>query len=413
MDAVTNKRLRIIISVVYFALILGAFYLIFKTFFGILVPFIAAFLIAAVLHRPVQFITRKTPLRRSLVSTVFVLLILGAVGLLIFFAGSGLVDKLKSFYQFIILKLRNLSDLAEYIKTWLLGAIGFLPEKLRLSLSASITEFFRDLEQTGLESFSLSNLGIDWSSIVKHGGGMIKNTVVQIPSVLIAIVISVVACVFITIDYDKITAFIGRQFSDRNRKKLIDAKNLAKTTLSQMAKAYGLIILITTTELTVGFYILKFCKIFNSDFIVPLSLLIAIIDIIPVLGTGTVLIPWAVYSFITGDVAMGIGLIVLYAVILVIRQVIEPKLVAGQVGLSPIVTIIAMYVGTKTLGVLGFFILPFGVILIKKFNDEGIIHLFKSAPEYEEPVPVGVPAPEPEPAAGAREAEAGEGEPQE
>ena len=66
-------------------------------------------------------------------------------------------------------------------------------------------------------------------------------------------------------------------------------------------------------------------------------------------------------------------------VILVIRQILEPRLVAGQVGLPPIVTIIAMYIGTKTIGVLGFFILPFVVILIKELNDHGIIHLFKSA----------------------------------
>ena len=69
----------------------------------------------------------------------------------------------------------------------------------------------------------------------------------------------------------------------------------------------------------------------------------------------------------------------MYVIILVIRQIIEPKLVAGQVGLSPIVTIIAMYVGAKLLSVVGFFVVPFTVIVIKKFNDEGIIHLFKTA----------------------------------
>ena len=394
MDGVTQKRWSVIVSVLYYALILGAFYLIFKTFFGVLFPFIAAFLIAALLHRPVQFITRKTPLNRSVVSTVFVLLILGALGVLIFFAGSYLVDKLKSFYAFVVMKARDISSLAEQLKGWSVSAISFLPDKLRLSLTESITDFFDRIVEEGVQSVSSSAFSIDWSAILPKGVGMLRSTVGQIPSVLIGVVISIVACVFITIDFDKITAFVLRQFSDRNREKITNAKNLAKTTLSQMARAYGLIILITTTELTIGLYILKFCKIFNSDFIVPISLLIAIIDIIPVLGTGTVLIPWAVYSFISGEIPMGIGLIILYAVILVIRQIIEPKLVAGQVGLSPIITIMAMYVGTKTLGVLGFFILPFCVILIKKFNDVGLIHLFKK-----EPVPaVAVPAAQAPPA---------------
>ena len=361
-------------------MILAAFYLVFKTFFSLLVPFIFAFLVAVLLHRPVRMLSDKTPLNRSVVSTVLVLLIVGVFGMLLFFAGSAVAGKVKDFYAFIVLKVRNLSDLAEYVKNWLLSTIGFLPDKLRLSLTTSITEFFDDIIESGFENFSLSGLGIDWSSVLKQSGGMLKNTVVQIPSVLIGIVISVVACVFMTIEYDKIVAFVLRQFSDRNRQRILDAQLLAKKTLSQMAKAYGLIILITTTELTIGLYILKFCKIFNSDFIILIAFITAIIDIVPVLGTGTVLIPWAVYHFISGDISMGIGLLVIYVVILVIRQVIEPKLVAGQVGLSPIVTIIAMYVGTKTIGVLGFFILPFCVILIKKFNDEGIIHLFKKAP---------------------------------
>ena len=145
-----------------------------------------------------------------------------------------------------------------------------------------------------------------------------------------------------------------------------------------MIKAYCLIILITTFELTVGFYILKFVGVFDNPYIVFIAVAIAFIDIIPVLGTGTVLLPWAVISFIIGNVGLGIGLLVLYVIILVIRQIIEPKLVAGQVGLPPIATIIAMYIGSKTLGVLGFFILPFIVILVKVFNDAGLIHVFKS-----------------------------------
>ena len=93
------------------------------------------------------------------------------------------------------------------------------------------------------------------------------------------------------------------------------------------------------------------------------SIIIALIDIVPVLGTGTVMIPWSIYSFVTGEIGMGIGVLVIYAIISVIRQIIEPKLVAGQVGISPIITIIAMYVGIKVFGAIGIFILPFIVII--------------------------------------------------
>ena len=399
MKDLIEKRRGIIINVIYYALLLAAFYLLFKYLFGLLFPFIAAFLVAALLHRPVKYITGKTPLNRSVTSTVFVLLILGAVGILLFLAGNGIVGKVREFYQFITLKMKDMPAFFEEIKAWSVSTLGFLPEKLRLKATESVTLFFDDLIANGFKNFSISGLGIDWSSILAKGGGVLKNTVAQIPSVLIAMVISVVACVFITIDYDHIKAFVLRQFSDRNRKKLVDARDLAVKTLGGMLKAYTLIILITTTELCIGFYILKLLKIFLSDYIVIISFIIAIVDIIPVLGTGTVLIPWSIYSFISGDFGMGVGLLVMYVVILIIRQVIEPKLVAGQAGLSPIVTIIAMYVGTKTLGVLGFFILPFCVILINKFNEAGIIHLFKLPPK-ETPAadgdapPAGTEAPE-------------------
>ena len=91
------------------------------------------------------------------------------------------------------------------------------------------------------------------------------------------------------------------------------------------------------------------------------------------------LIPWSAYSFITGNIGLGIGLAVIYVVVFVIRQVIEPKLVAGQLGLSPIVTIAALYFGLKLYGVIGMFVTPVFIIMLKLLNDEGIIHLWKSS----------------------------------
>ena len=380
---VVERRRAILINAAYFALILAVFYLIFKTFFSLLVPFLVAFVVGALLHRPVTFLAKKTPLNRSVSSAVCVLLILAVLGTIIFFLGSQIVDRVRGFYSFLTAKLQNFSEVLEAVRDWVLSLVALLPETMRGNLGDSVTHFFDSLIKNGFQDFSLSNFSIDWSSLLSKGVGGLKNTVVQIPSVLIAIVISVVACVFVTVDYDRLKQFVVRQVPDRYRRRLHDGKTLALSTLKSMGKAYSLILLITMTELTVGFYILKWIGIFQSDYIILLAFVIAIIDIIPVLGTGTVLIPWAVYCFVTGSFSLGLGLILIYAIILVIRQVIEPRLVAGQVGLPPIVTIISMYIGTKTIGVLGFFILPFVVILIKKFNDEGIIHLFR-LPEKEE-----------------------------
>ena len=394
---IVEKRRAILINVLYFALLIAVFYFVLKTFLGILLPFIVAFLGAALVQRPVKFLHKKTRIPRGPLSAVVVLLMVAVVVLLLVLVGNRLFVRVRGFYDYVKLRLQNMPEFFEDIKGWLISAISFLPGSLRESATAGITDFFDRILEDGFQSFSLSGLGINWSSLLSRGAGTIKDTVVQIPSVLIGIVISIVACVFMTIEYDDVMGFIARQVPEHNREKLRRARVVASTTFKQMLKAYSLIVLITTTELCIGFYILKFLKIFDSDYIVIISIIIAIIDIIPVLGTGTVLIPWAVYSLVTGSIPMGVGLIVIYAVILVVRQVIEPKLVAGQAGLSPIVTIIAMYVGAKLFSVLGFFVLPFTVILINKFNEEGIIHLYKPRPSKDASEPEdGTPVPEPE-----------------
>jgi predicted PurR-regulated permease PerM len=118
---------------------------------------------------------------------------------------------------------------------------------------------------------------------------------------------------------------------------------------------------------------MRLIGVYSGSYIVIIAFVVSIVDIVPVLGTGTVLIPWAVYSLISGRVGMGIGLVILYAVITVLRQVIEPKLVAHQVGLPSIVTIMAMFLGARIFGAFGILLLPLTVIVVKLMLDEGII----------------------------------------
>lgn len=87
--------------------------------------------------------------------------------------------------------------------------------------------------------------------------------------------------------------------------------------------------------------------------------------------------PWAVISFVTGDVFLGVGIIVLYVTITVIRNIIEPKIVGRQVGLHPVVTLACMYVGTKVMGILGLFLFPVSMSILIQLNNSGKIKIFK------------------------------------
>jgi predicted PurR-regulated permease PerM len=146
--------------------------------------------------------------------------------------------------------------------------------------------------------------------------------------------------------------------------------------LGKMVKSYATLIFVTFCEVSIGLNILKLIGVYGGGYIIAISVVTAIVDILPVLGTGTILIPWAVYSLFTGNVGLGIGLIVLYALITVIRQILEPRLVSMNVGIHPVITLLGMYLGVRLFGVFGIFILPITFFLIKALNDEGIIHLW-------------------------------------
>ena len=115
-------------------------------------------------------------------------------------------------------------------------------------------------------------------------------------------------------------------------------------TIVKFIKAYSAIISITFIELSVGFWILRIPNPFL------LGAMIAIIDILPILGTGAVLIPWAIIALVLGQTKIGIGMFVLYIIITAVRQAIEPKIVGEQIGLHPIMTLILMYVGSTAYG---------------------------------------------------------------
>lgn len=388
MTDVERKR-KTIINLVYYAMIGAIFVLFIKYAMGICFPLVFAFLIAAVLQRPKNFLKKHTFLKDGFASVVSVFLLIFVLVFLVALIGVRAFEEIKSFVEYIALQLQNYESLILTIENTTMNLISKLPNFLSETLTESAQTLFvqirealagQSTELTDTIGGSLSSgFSISWITTPLSG---VISTAKLIPSFLIAIVITVVASCFMTADYDSIVNFIKIQFPEHKRNDLSRAKQILKSSLGKMGKAYLLIMLVTFIEMTLGLTVLRLLGIFQSNYIVVISIITAIVDIVPVLGTGTVLVPWAVYSLIVGDFAMAIGLAVIYGVITVIRQIVEPKLVAGQLGLSPVITIGAMYLGLKIFGVLGIIIAPLSIIMLKLLNDEGIIHLWKS-PSHE------------------------------
>jgi sporulation integral membrane protein YtvI len=210
------------------------------------------------------------------------------------------------------------------------------------------------------------------SNIVEQIPSFIGSMVVTIPQGLVFTLITIVATFYISLDYKRINEFIAIQIPPKVRNVIIDIKSKFFSAIYKYLRAYSIIVLITYSELTVGFLIIGI----NYAFII--AALTALLDILPVVGTGTVLIPWGIIGIIQKDYFTGFAMLILYGTITIIRNIIEAKIVGTSIGLYPVVTLMAMYAGFRILGLGGMFLLPIVILILKNLNDEGKIRLWKN-----------------------------------
>lgn len=365
MDAVIKKRKAFIINFIYVAIFIGLYYFIMNYAFGYIFPFVFATALSVFLQRPIKAITNKLHIKaHSAVSIILVLLIvviiLGTAAGLLFALGS----ELKEFFSYMFSNISSLSELIEAAEKTVMDLLMKLPKGIGDALSEYVINFF--------DKLGTKSMGIDMSVLSAPLSGA-WHVVKGIPSLFLTFLVTVVSCVFMTADYEIIKKMILSFFRAENRDRIINTKRTITKGVSKLFKAYATIMLITFLEMFIGLSFMKLIGVYKGGYIAIIAFVTCIVDIIPVLGTGTVLIPWAVYSFITGNVGLGIGLIVMYAVVTVLRQIIEPKLVANQVGLPAIVTIAAMFLGARLFGAFGIILLPLTVIILKLMYDEGVI----------------------------------------
>lgn len=388
MEKVELRRKRII-NFLYLAMILGLTYLFFKFFFGMFFPFIFALFIAILVQKPADFLVGKTRIKKGFIATALVLLIYILLGLVIYFLGARLVGAFKDFFIFISQKISDFPALVDEIEAWTINTLSVLPDKFESKAVNSVTEWFDTVGNKSASEFastlidSASGDGTFSLSTFSTPLSGIWSTAKRIPSVFVAAVIAVLSSCFMAADYDWIANFVKNQLSEKNKRKLSISKRVVLTSLGKLIRSYILIILITGTEVFIGLNTLSLLGLYKGGNIFVISVIVALLDILPVLGTGTFMIPWAVYSLITGRTSLAIGLFVVYAIIYVVRQVIEPKIVGGTVGLPPFLTLMGMYIGSQLFGFIGIFLLPILMIIVKLLNDEGVVHIWKR-PETQE-----------------------------
>lgn len=373
-----KKRRDSIINVAFIAMVLGLVYFFVKYLFGITAPFLLSFFFAVCLQRPLRKLDKKTNNKMHTFWSMFLVIlvlavIIGPVVLILSLIGKEIVE----FVSFLGEQLNDLPNFLATLQNEIISLLKFLPDGIYTSVSDSINVFFSNL----INDFDLSKLNIDVKSItssLSSGITGVYSVVKNIPSAMLSLVIGIIAWIFFTKDYNYIVGFIKCQLPESKKNLLSETKQIFSKTILKMLRAYGLIMFITFCELFLGLTILNLIGVMDNGYVFMIAIAIAVFDILPVAGSGGILIPWAVVSVILGSYPQAIGLIIIYVVITVIRQYIEPKIVGTSLGVHPIVTLAGLYFGLKLFGFMGMFIVPLTVMTLKAFNDAGRIHLYKT-----------------------------------
>ena len=354
-----EKRRTFLVNFAYFAVYALIGFAVLRYGFGLVAPFAIAFIIAYLLKKPIAFLSRKLKMPRKPAALIVVLLFYVTVGSLIALLGikvvtgvAGLMSRLPELYEV-------------YGIPYLAQAMANV-EAILYQLDDSLVNALN-----GLGSQLLSSLGQLVSKLSGSAISAVSNIASSLPGLFIKLVLMIISTFFIAGDYEKLTGFALNQLSEGPKAIFIQIKEYIVGTLLVCIRSYALIMSITFIELSIGLSILKI------EHAILVALCIAVFDILPVLGTGGIMIPWLVLTAIRGNFGLALGLLIVYLIITIIRNIIEPKIVGSQLGLHPVVTLASMYAGVRIFGGIGLFGLPIGLSLLRYLNDHGVINILK------------------------------------
>lgn len=309
-----------------------AFTLLFVLFFYSLkytLPFVLGFLIALSTKRFNRFLQKKLKISAgvsSIVTTTIIFTILGIIVTLVIY-------KVTSESILLLSKIPSIDNMVVYI------------DKLIIKITEMVGQVDPLVVSKAYEY--LETLGSQLLDVTIRVLNTILSAVISLPSVLLIAVITFIATFMFSKDFRLFSGNFYSIFSSEGKSKMKSIIEEGIAMIIGYAKAYSLVVFITFMEVLVGLSILR------VDFAVILSILCAILDILPVIGIVLVFIPLVIYNFYIGKSMIAIGLIVLYLVVTVVRQIIEPKLVSQTLDIHPLMILAAIFIGLNLSGFIG------------------------------------------------------------
>lgn len=327
----------LIIIGIYIGIKLAVFYL----------PFLIAFIISLIIEPAIRYLMKKMNFTRKMSSIIIFLIVFSII------IGSvtwGIVSLISESTNL----LQTLNIYIDKAYTQIQDTIGKI-NITKISISNNVFNLAQD---------ALTEIVFKVSRWLTEFLTKLISVITSIPTIAIYTVITILSLFFICTDRIYILDLMEHHMPSKWVQKIaIHIKEITKN-LGGYLKAEATLILVSFIISVIGLYILKFLGM-NVRYPLLIALAIGFVDALPILGSGTVMVPWAIGSALNGDIRLGIAIIVLWIIMSVVRQFLEPKIVSGKIGIHPIFTLIAMYTGYKIIGVMGMLVGPIVLIILK------------------------------------------------
>lgn len=315
-------------------------------FIAFFMPFVIGWCIATIASPVVLWLEKRVKIVKKLGSAIMIIGVLAAVCFLLYFIFSRIGREIAYFIQDMPEMYEDLENGLGKIGDSLNGVFGMLPAAVQEGWHTMVN----NLDET---------VGELMGKISEPTFAAAGNLAKRIPSILVSMIVTFVSAYFFIAEREEVIHWSKKVAPDALVTRMSMVVDNLKYAVGGYFKAQLKIMVVVYVILLIGFIIL------DVHFSFLLALLIAILDFLPFFGTGTALIPWAIYKFLMGDYKMVAGLLVLYGVSQLVRQLIQPKLVGDSMGMKPLVTLVLLYVGYKVGSVFGMiFAVPIGMIVM-------------------------------------------------
>ena len=351
MEKDTTYYTKIIAKVIILALILGGIFLTYKLAM-FYIPFIIAMIIAACVEPVIKFFMKYTKMKRKLASIVSLILVVLIIGGLLSLGISKLVTEASSL-------LSNVNQYFDNIYKWGLGVVENiqqantqLPEQLAGGIENSLTGVIDVLKNGAINLLT----------------GVV-NIISSVPNIVTYVFITILAIIFICFDKEYIPNTIKSQIPTKWFEKI---KQIIKEMCSvsvKYIKAEAKLSFICFIWVLIALNVINLVGI-KVEYLLIMAVFIGFIDLLPLFGAGAVMLPWAGYSLLIGNIPLAISIVIIWIIWAVIKQLAEPKMVSKEMGMHPIFTLIGMYTGFKLMGVLGLILGPIILLILKNIFSE-------------------------------------------